>query len=155
VGGDRDADSNLFIGPRIGIGPDGAGTGVRGNYFHLLMPLNKEYPYWSQVPGFTTGPGGAGDHNAIPDGEGTVRFVEGEFRYNVITDIDDHDLMQNGSNGRIHHNLFLAGTTDHRQGSMIACIMVIYAPKKPGEGIEIFNNVFDGGGRLDVPGIEV
>jgi hypothetical protein len=38
---------------------------------------------------------------------------------------------------------------------MGACIAVIYAPKKPGEGIEIFNNVFDGGGRLDVPAIEV
>jgi hypothetical protein len=63
--------------------------------------------------------------------------------------------MQNGSNGRVHHNLFLAGTSDHRQGSMGGCIMVIYAPKKPGQGIEIFNNVFDGGGRLDVPGIEV
>src|SRR4029078_3327671 len=61
----------------------------------------------------------------------------------------------NGSNGRIHHNLFLAGTSDSRQGSMGACIGVSSHPKSPGEGIEVFNNVFDGGGRLDVPGIEV
>jgi hypothetical protein len=155
VGGDQDADSNLFIGHRIGIVADGAGTVVRGNYFHLLMPIAREFPYWSQVSVFTTGPGVVGEHNVIRDGEWIVRFVEGEFRYNVITDIVDHDLMQNGSNGRIHHNLFLAGTSDHRQGSMGACIAVIYAPKKPDEGIEIFNNVFDGGGRLDVPAIEV
>ena len=38
---------------------------------------------------------------------------------------------------------------------MSACIAIIYPPKQPGEGIEIFNNVFDGGGRLDVPAIEV
>jgi hypothetical protein len=100
VGGDRDADGNLFIGHRIGIVADGAGTVVRGNYFHLLMPITKEYPYWSQISVFTTGPEVVGEHNVIRDGEWIVRFVEGEFRYNVITDIDDHDLMQNGSNGR-------------------------------------------------------
>lgn len=155
IGGDRDSDSNLLIGYRIGINADGEGTVVRGNYLHLRMPITKEYPYWSQISVFTTGPAVVGEHNVIRDGEWIVRFVEGEFRYNVISDIVDHDLMQNGSNGRIHHNLFLAGASDHRHGSMFACIAVIYAPKKPGEGIEIFNNVFDGGGRLDVPAIEV
>ena len=155
IGGDKDEDSNLFIGMRIGIVADGEGTIVRGNYFHLRMPITKEYPYWSQISVFTTGPAVIAEHNVIRDGEWIVRFVEGEFRYNVISDIVDHNLMQNGSNGRIHHNLFLAGSSDHRYGSMSACIAVIYPPKKPGEGIEIFNNVFDGGGRLDVPGIEV
>src|SRR5204863_9307053 len=64
-------------------------------------------------------------------------------------------VMQNGSAGRVHHNLFLAGDSDSRPGSMSGCIAVIYPPKDPGEGIEIFNNVFDGGGKLDVPAIEV
>lgn len=155
IGGDNDAESNLFIGLRIGLVADGVGTVVRGNYFHLRMPITKEYPYWSQISVFTTGPTVVGEHNVIRDGEWIVRFVEGEFRYNVITDIVDHNLMQNGSAGRVHHNLFLAGTSDHRHGSMSACIAVIYPPKKPGDGIEIFNNVFDGGKRLDVPAVEV
>jgi hypothetical protein len=155
IGGDRDEDSNLFIGLRIGIAADGADTVVRGNYFHLRMPITPEYPYWSQISVFTTGRQVVGEHNVIRDGEWIVRFVEGEFRYNVITDIIDHDQMQNGSIGRVHHNLFLAGTSDSRQGSMSGCIFVVYPPKAPGEGIEVFNNVFDGGGRLDVPGIEV
>src|SRR5262245_45358081 len=73
IGGDRDADSNLFIGHRIGIVANGAGTVVRGNYFHLLMPITKEYPYWSQISVFTTGPGVIGEHNVIRDGEWTVR----------------------------------------------------------------------------------
>ncbi|OAI45210.1 hypothetical protein AYO44_13050 [Planctomycetaceae bacterium SCGC AG-212-F19] len=155
IGGDTDADSNLFIGLRIGIDARGDGSVVRGNYFHLLMPLSEEFPYWSQISVFTTAPNVVGEHNVIRDGEWIVRFVEGEFRYNVISDIIDHDLMQNGSNGRIHHNLFLAGDPNHWSGSMSACIAVIYPPKNPGEGIEVFNNVFDGGDRLDVPGIEV
>src|SRR5436305_1025342 len=155
IGGDTDADANLCIGYRIGIIADGAGTAVRGNYFHLLMPLSKEYPYWSQISVFTTGRQVVGEHNIIRDGEWIVRFVEGEFRYNVITDIIDHDLMQTGSYGRIHHNLFLAGDPGHWSGSMAGCIYVVYPPKVPGDAIEVFNNVFDGGNRLDVPGIEV
>lgn len=155
VGGDSDADSNILIGLRIGISAEGEGTVVRGNYLHLRMPITKQYPYWSQVSTFTTARGALGEHNVIRDGEWIVRFVEGEFRYNIIMDIIDHDLMQNGSAGRVHHNLFLAGDSDSRQGSMSACIAVIYPPKGPGEGIEVFNNVFDGGGKLDVPAIEV
>lgn len=155
IGGDTDADSNLLIGLRIGVDAQGEGSVVRGNYFHLRMPITQEFPYWSQISVFTTGKGVLGEHNVIRDGEWIVRFVEGEFRYNVISDIIDHDLMQTGSYGTIHHNLFLAGVSDSRQGSMSACIAVVYPPKNPGEGIEIFNNVFDGGGRLDVPGIEV
>src|SRR5262249_12380204 len=78
VGGDRDADSNLFIGHRIGIVADGAGTVVRGNYFHLLMPITKEYPYWSQISVFTAGPDVIGEHNIIPDWEGVRGFRWGE-----------------------------------------------------------------------------
>lgn len=155
VGGERAADSNILIGLRIGILAEGEGTVVRGNYYHLRMPVTKQYPYWSQVSTFTTAKGALGEHNVIRDGEWIVRFVEGEFRYNLIMDIIDHDLMQNGSAGRIHHNLFLMGDSDSRPGSMSACIAVIYPPAKPGDGIEIFNNVFDGGGRLNVPAIEV
>jgi hypothetical protein len=155
IGGDADADANLCIGYRVGIVADGAGTAVRGNYFHLLMPKSEEYPYWSQVSVFTAGRQVVGEHNVVRDGEWIVRFVEGEFRYNLVTDIIDHDLMQTGSYGRVHHNLFLAGDPGHWAGSMSACIMVVYLPKVPGDAIEVFNNVFDGGNRLDVPGIEV
>lgn len=155
VGGDRDADSNILIGLRIGIYAEGEGTIVRGNYLHLRMPITKQYPYWSQVSTFTTNRGALGEHNVIRDGEWIVRMIEGEFRYNLILDIIDHDLMQNGSAGRIHHNLFLAGKSDSRPGSMFASIAVVYPPAREGEGIEVFNNVFDGGGWMNVPAIEV
>src|SRR5262249_22770938 len=155
VGGDTPADSNICIGLRVGLFAEGEGTVVRGNYLHLRMPLSKEYPYYSQVTTFSTSKGAVGEHNVIRDGEWIVRFVDGEFRYNLITDIIDHDLMQNGSTGRIHHNLLVAGKSDSRPGSMFAHIAVIYPPKQPGEGIEIFNNVFGGGGGMDAPAVEV
>jgi hypothetical protein len=155
IGGDFDSDSNICIGIRIGLFAEGQGTIVRGNYLHLRMPITKEFPYYSQVSTFSASKGAISEHNVIRDGEWIVRFVDGEFRYNLITDIIDHDLMQNGSAGRIHHNLFVAGKSDSRAGSMFGCIAVIYPPKGKDDGIEIFNNVFDGGDWMDVPAIEV
>ena len=129
VGGDTDADSNLCIGIRVGLFAEGEGIVVRGNYLHLRMPITKEFPYYSQVSTFSTSKGALGEHNVIRDGEWIVRFVEGEFRYNLVTDILDHDLMQNGSAGRVHHNLFVAGRSDSRQGSMFGCIAVMLASR--------------------------
>jgi len=158
IGGDRDEESNLIIGIRAKIEAAGSGTVIRGNYVHVLL-LGSQVPphfaYWSQVSTFTAGAGTLSEHNVIRDGEWIVRFVEGEFRHNLICDINDHDLCQNGSVGRIHHNIFFAGKPEHGPGSMFACIAVIYAPKEPGGGIEIWNNVFDGCGTLPVPGIGV
>jgi hypothetical protein len=155
IGGDTDEDSNLVIGLRGGIFAYGEGTVVRGNYVHVLMPRTAEYPWWSQVSTFTTAKGALAEHNVIRDGEWIVRMIEGEFRYNVVCDINDHDLVQNGSTGRIHHNLFIAGKPDHPPGQMMACIAVVYKPAAPGEGIEIWNNTFDAGGTMNVPGVEV
>lgn len=144
-------EDNRVIGLRAGIFAYGEGTVVRGNYVHVLMPRTPEYPWWSQVSTFTTAKGALAEHNVIRDGEWIVRMVEGEFRYNVVCDINDHDLMQNGSVGRVHHNVFIAGRPDHPPGSMFGAIAVIYK----GPGIEIWNNTFDGGNVLNVPGVEV
>jgi hypothetical protein len=133
----------------------GAGTVVKGNYIHVLMPRTAEFPWWSQVASFTTARGALAEDNVIRDGEWIVQFVEGEFRNNVICDINDHNFLRNGSTGRIHHNIFFAGKPDHPPGSQSACIFVVYAPKEKEAGVEIFNNVFDANGVLNVPGVEV
>ena len=39
--------------------------------------------------------------------------ASGELRYNVICDINDHNLLRNGSNGKVHHNVFHVGKPDH------------------------------------------
>jgi hypothetical protein len=155
VGGNADAESNLLIGWRAGIFASGEGTVVKGNYIHVLMPRTEEFPWWSQVASFTTSKGALAEHNVIRDGEWIVQFVEGEFRYNVICDINDHNFLRNGSTGRIHHNIFFAGKPEHPPGSQGGCIFVVYEPKPGEQGVEVFNNVFDANNALNVPGIEV
>jgi hypothetical protein len=155
IGGETAAQSNLLIGWRSGVFATGAGTVVRGNYIHVLMPRTAEFPWWSQVASFTTARGALAEQNVIRDGEWIVQFVEGEFRNNVICDINDHNFLRNGSTGRIHHNIFFAGRPDHPPGSQSACIFVVYPPKEKESGAEIFNNVFDANGVLNVPGVEV
>ncbi len=83
IGGDSDAESNLLIGIRIKISAArNAGSVIRGNYLHLLMPINEEFPYYSQVS--TVNPvNNLCEHNVIRDGEWIVRFVEGEFGWRV------------------------------------------------------------------------
>ena len=155
IGGDSDAESNLLIGIRVKISAArNANCIIRGNYLHLLMPINAEFPYYSQVS--TVNPvNNLCEHNVIRDGEWIVRFVEGEFRYNVICDINDHNLIQNGSLGSIHHNVFFVGQPDHRPGSMFSCISIVYGTDKGGQGLEIYNNTFDGCGTFPCPGVDV
>ena len=148
-------EDNLLIGWRTGVFATGAGTVVTGNYIHVLMPRTAEFPWWSQVASFTSAKGALAEHNVIRDGEWIVQFVEGEFRNNLICDINDHNLLRNGSTGRIHHNIFFAGKPDHPPGSQGGCIFVVYPPRASEDGIEIFNNVFDANDTLNVPGIEV
>jgi len=155
IGGATDAESNLIIGMRAGLFAYGDGTIVRGNYLHCLMPRSAEFPYWSQVATFTTARGALAEHNVIRDGEWIVQFVEGEFRHNLICDINDHNFLRNGSAGRIHHNLFVAGRPDHPPGQQSGCIFIVYPPKSGEAGAEIFNNTFDAGDVLNIPGIEV
>lgn len=155
IGGERDEDGNLLIGWRTGIFAAGAGTVVKGNYIHVLMPRTPDFPWWSQVASFTSAKGALAEDNVIRDGEWIVQFVEGEFRRNVICDINDHNFLRNGSTGRIHHNIFFAGRPDHPPGSQGGCIFVVYAPKNAEDGIEVFNNVFDANNVLNVPGVEV
>jgi ferric-dicitrate binding protein FerR (iron transport regulator) len=155
IGGATDAESNLIIGLRAGLFAYGDGTVVRGNYLHCLMPRSSEYPYWSQVATFTSARGALAERNVIRDGEWIVQFVEGEFRDNLICDINDHNFLRNGSTGRIHHNIFVAGRPDHPPGSQSACIFIVYPPKGGESGAEIFNNTFDAGDALNVPGVEV
>jgi hypothetical protein len=155
IGGESDAESNLIIGLRAALDAYGEGTVVRGNYVHVLMPRTAEYPYWSQVSTFTSARGALAEQNVIRDGEWIVQFVEGEFRYNLICDINDHNLLRNASTGRIHHNLFVAGKPEHPPGQMGGCIFIVYPPKEGEQGAEIFNNTFDAGGTMNVPGLEM
>src|SRR5262249_2649546 len=95
------------------------------------------------------------EHNVLRHGQWVVRGLSGQFRYNLVLDADGHNFIIGPTAGtHIHHNIFARYcTVDPNLNSTIA---VIYK----GDGIEIVNNTFDGGGKAlarpwHVPATEV
>lgn len=132
VGGDTDADSNVIIGPRVGIYlPGSSSMQVRRNFSHHVY-----YGGWSQGSNFELG--GATTHviesNVIRGSSWPVRGVGCEFRTNAILDAGHQWLWGDNSNGFIHHNVFAGGEAD------VGGIMVLYSPTN----VRIQNNTFDG-----------
>jgi hypothetical protein len=136
IGGDTDADGNVFIGPRCVLNLGASGTVVRGNYSHHAYRGG-----WSQ--GFNFFYQGAGDdtlaeHNFIRDGSWPIQSVAGEFRYNVVFGYGHAWLRTAAANASIHHNVF-APSGDGSIDAGIHC----YGGES---GLRIYNNTFDGGG---------
>lgn len=84
IGGDTDANENIFIGPRVGIMLESGANHItlRRNYSHHVY-----YGGWSQGNNFEMG--AANDqviveHNIVRDSSWAVRDVACEFRYNLI-----------------------------------------------------------------------
>ncbi|HEX3695385.1 MAG TPA: right-handed parallel beta-helix repeat-containing protein [Polyangia bacterium] len=131
VGGDTDADSNVLIGPRVGIFMENSkNSQVRRNYSHHVFRGG-----WSQGSNFELGGSSTivVEHNVIRDSSWPVRGVGCEFRYNLVVQAGHEWLWADHSNSYIHHNLFVGGDND------IAGILGIYTPK----GVRIVNNTFD------------
>jgi hypothetical protein len=129
VGGDSDADSNVLIGPRVGIQlMGGSGMQVRRNYSHHVY-----YGGWSQGANFELGGSPTVEHNVIYGSSWPVRGVNGEFRYNLVLEAG-HEWLWPESNGSIHHNVFSAGEND------VGGIFLAYNYT----GIKIVNNTLDG-----------
>ncbi len=138
VGGDTDADSNVLIGPRVGIYAESSSDiQIRRNYSH-----HDYHGAWSQGSNFELGgiESLVAEHNVVFGSSWPVRGVAGEFRYNAVLDAGHQWLWGDNSNGSIHHNLFVGGQCD------VAGIMVLYMPTN----VSIFNNTFDGLGSDSV-----
>lgn len=134
VGGDTDADSNVLIGPRVGIYAGGT-VQIRRNYSHHVY-----YGGWSQGSNFELG-GGTGvvaEHNVIFGSSWPVRGVAGEFRYNLVLEAGHEWLWADHDGGAIHHNVFIGGDAD------VGGLYVVYAP----QNVRIFNNTIDGQGNI-------
>jgi hypothetical protein len=131
VGGDTDADSNVAIGPRVGIYVSAStDVAIRRNFTHHVY-----YGGWSQGSNYELGgiASVVAEHNVIQGSSWPVRGVGGEFRYNIVADAGHQWLWADNSNGAIHHNLFIGGQAD------VGGIYVLYSPT----GVRIFNNTFD------------
>jgi hypothetical protein len=131
VGGDTDADSNVLIGPRVGIYVNNSSTvDVRRNFSHHVY-----YGGWSQGSNFELGgsPSITVEHNVIYGSSWPVRGAGCEFRYNLVLDAG-HEWLWPEPNGSIHHNLFVGGEND------VGGIFLTYNHS----GIKFFNNTLDG-----------
>lgn len=141
IGGDTDADGNIFMGPRAVLTLDHSNNAViRGNY--LYHDYNGG---WSQ--GFNmrfdgTSGGALAEHNVVKNGSWLVQSFGGEFRYNLVVNSGHNWIRSAKSGSSFHHNLLI-----HTNGTDTNFIggMLFY---EPSEDISIENNTFDAGGAF-------
>jgi hypothetical protein len=136
IGGDTDAESNVFIGPRAVLNVSGSNITIRGNFGH-----HNYRGAWSQgfnFDYFTAGDGVLTEHNFIRDSSWPVQSLAGEFRYNVVYGFGHNWVRSAHKNASIHHNIFAPGG----DGGLNSGIQ-----SYQGESILVYNNTFDGGGK--------
>lgn len=141
IGGLRDRDSNLLMGPRCVLQlDDSPGATIQGNY------LRHDY-HGGFSQGFNlmlSGARGAAlaEHNVIRDGSWPLQSFGGELRYNLLVN-SGHDFIRGGRTGaRFHHNVFVHAQAPN-SGYDGAVLMY------DGERDIVFdNNTFDGGGEV-------
>jgi hypothetical protein len=129
VGGDTDADTNILIGPRVGLYVSGD-TQLRRNYSHHIY-----YGGWSQGSNFGLGASAnvVAEHNVIYGSSWPVRGVAGEVRYNLILDAGHQWLWADNQGASVHHNVMVGGDND------VAGIYILYDHPN----INIYNNTLD------------
>jgi hypothetical protein len=136
VGGSTDADSNVLIGPRVGIAIGNAhGMQVRRNFSHHVY-----YGGWSQGSNFEIegATSSTVEHNVVYGSSWPVRGGSGcDFRYNLVLEAG-HEWMQPQAGAAVHHNVFVGGDND---------VGGLYAyndpPQSNAPAIQIYNNTFD------------
>jgi uncharacterized repeat protein (TIGR01451 family) len=138
VGGDTDADSNVVIAARGGIQVwNSLGMVMRGNYSG-----SRYLGGWSQGLNFEL-PDSAGilvEHNVVRGSSWPVRSLDGEFRYNLVTNPGHSWLQHPAANANIHHNVLVSESeNDTAQG-----LWVLYG----NQGIRFVNNTVDAGAPI-------
>lgn len=136
IGGDTDAESNIFIGPRSVLNISGADVTIRGNYSHHnyrgAWSQGFNFDYYRADSSVLT------EHNFIRDSSWPVQSLAGEFRYNVVYGYGHTWVRSTQSNASIHHNIFAPGG----DGGLNAGIQCYGGDS----GLLVYNNTFDGGG---------
>lgn len=152
IGGDAADDSNFVIGLRAAITAfRGENIIIKGNYICVPYPSKDTLDTWSQVCNLAVGQvvGAVTENNVLRHAHWNVRGICGEFRNNLVIDAFGHNWIVGPEAGaRIHYNIFAQHC---KLWGAESGISVIY----PGDGIEIHNNTFDGGGKHFGPAVDV
>ena len=143
IGGDGDADGNVFIGPRVGIMLESGSDHItiRRNYSRHVY-----FGGWSQGNNFELGASDNNvlvEHNIVRDSSWAVRDVACEFRYNLILGAGHQWMWITGDNAFVHHNIFAGGDAD------VTGIWLIYSP----QNVRFYNNTIDGLNQTAGPSI--
>jgi uncharacterized repeat protein (TIGR01451 family) len=135
VGGDTDAETNVVIAARGGLQVwNSQGMVMRGNY-----SASRYLGGWSQGLNFEL-PGSPGmliEHNVIRGSSWPVRSLDGEFRYNVITNPGHSWLQHPEAAANIHHNVLVSESENGTEQGL----WVLYG----NQDIRFVNNTVDAG----------
>ena len=107
IGGDHDADGNIFLGVRAGIEVDFADhITIRGNFSYHRYPFG-----WSQGHNLDFEGDNSSvlvEHNVFRSSSWMIQNLPGEFRYNLLVDnINEAFLRSFDSGVKIHHNILV------------------------------------------------
>lgn len=150
IGGLRDSQSNIFVGPRCVLellaSPNAT---IQGNYLH-----HDYYGGFSQGFNLKLGNGSnaLAEHNIIRDSSWPVQSFGGELRYNLLINSGHNFVRSLQSNAKLHHNIF---THQQAPQSGYDGAVMLYN----GEQNVVFdNNTIDAGGmvaRFDAPALAI
>lgn len=141
IGGLRDSQGNIFMGPRCVLELDSSPDAIiQGNY------LRHDY-YGGFSQGFNLVLGGSShgaltEHNVIRDGSWPLQSFGGEFRYNLMIN-SGHDFIRSSrSRARFHHNILVHAQAPN---SGFDGVLLLYGDE---QGIAFDANTVDAGGAV-------
>jgi len=139
IGGYDDSLTNILYGHRVALRVRGTHMKIVGNYVFPQYPLTSpdvENTSISQTPDAII------EHNVFRNGEWNLRGMNGDFRYNLVVEMNGHSFIKGPVTSNIHHNLFVDYKDADRNRE--AGIDLVYLA----DHINIYNNTFDGSGAV-------
>jgi hypothetical protein len=134
IGGNTDAETNIFIGPRMGTSLEScSGDTIRGNYMHHDYNGGWSQGYCCQ---FQSVSNMVVEHTIVRGGSWPVQSVRGEFRYNFVQECGHEWVRTLYDNTSFHHNIL----HDGGPGGDPAAGIWLYGNQT---NIKIYNNTLD------------
>jgi hypothetical protein len=147
IGGYGDQFTNIIIGHRGVLRVEGNHVKVVGNFINPQYPLTSPDVENLVVGSSDDNPDLVVEHNFLRSGEWVLRECMGELRYNVIADMNGHAWIKGPHTCNVHHNIFVNyDNPDHNSEGGIDVVYLV-------TNLNIYNNTFDGGGRIGNLGV--